>query len=97
VRQRDFWTAVARHSGLPEIRRRIPLVAARFVARCSFLAARLRGREPTMTPGAVRIFDHDWALSSSRARGAFGYAPRDLDAGLADTVAWLRREGALPA
>jgi len=97
VSQRDFWTTAARRSGLPEIKRRIPLWAARLVARCSFLAARARGKEPTMTPGAVRIFDHDWALDSARARAAFDYAPRTLDDGLADTVAWLRREGDLPS
>jgi farnesol dehydrogenase len=96
VSQRAFWEAATERAGLPPLTRRIPLWAARAVARCSFLAARLRGREPTMTPGAVRIFDHDWALDSGRAKAAFGYAPRPLGEGLDDTIAWLRREGDLP-
>jgi farnesol dehydrogenase len=97
VSQRGFWDTVAELTGLPRVRRRIPLWLARFVARMSFLAARIRGREPTMTPGAVRIFDHDWALEDRRAREAFGWSPRSLEDGLRDTVDWLRREGDLPS
>jgi NAD+-dependent farnesol dehydrogenase len=97
VSQRDFWQAVSTVGGLPVLRRRIPLFAARAVAGLSFLRARLLGREPPMTPGAVRIFEHDWALDSSHAHRTFGYAPRSLEEGLGDTFAWLRREGDIPS
>jgi farnesol dehydrogenase len=95
VSQRDFWKTACDLAGLRPLTRRIPLWAARTVARISFLSSRLVGREPGMTPGAVRIFDHDWALDSGRAREAFAWDPRSLEDGLRDTIEWLRREGDL--
>ena len=93
--QRTFWSIACRHAGLPPVRRHIPRVAARLVARLASVRAALGDRAPSLTPGALDVFDHDWALDSSRAKRELGWAPRSLDDGLRETIAWLRAEGRL--
>ncbi len=95
ISQQDFWEAVANLSGLPRVRLKLPRLLVRLIARSSFIRARLRNREPVLTPGGVMVFDHDWALDSARAIRELGYAPRPLRQGLDETIAWLKAEGQL--
>ena len=93
--QRTFWRLACAHAGLPPVRLRVPLLLARLIARREAIRAALGGREPTLTPGAIDVFAHDWALDSTRARRELGFEPRGLDEGLADTVRFLRAGGRL--
>jgi nucleoside-diphosphate-sugar epimerase len=51
--------------------------------------ARLTGRTPLITRGAVTIFRHDWPVDSARAMADLGYRATPLAEGLAATLAAL--------
>jgi nucleoside-diphosphate-sugar epimerase len=51
--------------------------------------ARLTGRTPLITRGAVAIFRHDWPVDSARAMADLGYRATPLAEGLAATLAAL--------
>jgi farnesol dehydrogenase len=70
--------------------RRIPYFAAGVAAVVDEGRARLTGRPPLITRGAVEIFRHDWPLDSSASRSRLGYAPTPLSAGLRAVVQALR-------
>jgi nucleoside-diphosphate-sugar epimerase len=58
-------------------------------------AAELLGRvggRPPITRDWVRLFLDDQRVDIQPTRRALGYDPRSLDRGIAETVAWLRRE-----
>ena len=53
-----------------------------------------RGREPMVTPDAVRMARKWMYFSTAKAEAALGYRPRPARAAIADAVAWFR---SLPA
>ena len=73
--------------------RRIPIAAAWAAGCVEEARARVTGRQPRLTRGAVAIFRHDWPLDSDAARQRLGYAPRRLAEGLAQVVPFLQRSG----
>jgi NAD+-dependent farnesol dehydrogenase len=77
--------------GLTGVRppRRIPFAVASAVGHAGEAWARLTGRPPLLTAGAVEIFRHNWPLDSRRSRAALGYPMTPLDAGLQATLAGL--------
>jgi nucleoside-diphosphate-sugar epimerase len=62
--------------------RRIPLPAAWAAALAEELLARLTGRAPRLTRGAVRIFRHDWSMDSARSVAELSYRVRPLKEGI---------------
>ena len=66
--------------------RRIPYAAATAVALVEETRARITGRMPRITRGAVSIFRHDWPLVSSRSEIKLGYRSRPLETGIRDIV-----------
>lgn len=96
VRQGDFYDQVRQVGGIQVPRRRIPdwLAAGTGFAAREF--ARLTGGTPALTPDLVEIYRHDWALDASRAEEELGWRGRDVAAGLAATVDWLREMGRWP-
>jgi nucleoside-diphosphate-sugar epimerase len=52
--------------------------------------AKLTGRMPLITPGLLKRYSHNWAVSSDKARSALGYDPVDFKGGLQRTVEWLK-------
>jgi hypothetical protein len=69
--------------------RRIPYAFASCAAALEEARARLTGRPPRLTRGAVEIFRHDWPLEGAAAMTALGVTPTSLEEGLARTVADL--------
>ena len=72
--------------------RRIPVPAAYAVGAIEELRARLTGRPPLLTRGAVTIFAHDWPLDGAAAAGLLGYSVTSLSEGMALTMASLPME-----
>lgn len=62
--------------------RRIPFRAASAAARLEEVRARLTGRPPRLTRGAVRIFRCDWSMNSDRSIRELSYRITPLDEGL---------------
>jgi hypothetical protein len=62
--------------------RRIPVAAAWAAALVEECRARLTGRPPRLTRGAVEIFTHDWSLDSGRSVAELSYRIRPLEEGL---------------
>ena len=67
--------------------RSIPVPVAYAVGAIEELRARLTGRPPLLTRGAVTIFAHDWPLDGTAAAGLLGYPVTSLSEGMALTLA----------
>jgi NAD+-dependent farnesol dehydrogenase len=72
--------------------RRIPSAAAYAIGAIEEVRARVTGRPPLLTRGAVTIFCHDWPLEGSVAARLLGYSMTPLSAGMDLTLPSLRRE-----
>ncbi|MCC6917865.1 MAG: SDR family NAD(P)-dependent oxidoreductase [Alphaproteobacteria bacterium] len=90
---REVAAAVAAAVGTKPRFLRVPAAGLRLVGWAGS-AAQLLGRTPIATPGKMRELLHpDWSISGSE-RSRSGHVPvHGLAGGLADTVAWARREG----
>lgn len=75
--------------------RATPAFALKAYARVMDWNSRLTGRVPEITPEAAEFTCHHLSVDSSKAIAALGYRETDLDALLADTIAWMRAEGML--
>lgn len=71
--------------------RRIPYAAAAAVAAFEELRARLTGRAPRVTRGAVQIFRHDWPLDSARSVDELNYPVTPLEHGIRAALAAFTR------
>ena len=71
--------------------RRLPYWLADLVAGAEELRARVTGRPPLVTRGAVEIFRHDWPVASADAARDLGYHVTPLAEGLAATLDELVR------
>ncbi len=67
--------------------RRIPTAVARAAGAVEELRARITGRPPLVTRGAVEIFSHDWPLDSTRSTEDLNYRITPLEAGIRTTLA----------
>jgi nucleoside-diphosphate-sugar epimerase len=56
--------------------------------------AEVTGLAPQMTHGEVGVLREHWAYSSAKAERELGYRSRPLEAGLRETIDWLRTRGA---
>ncbi len=69
--------------------RRVPVALASLAGAAGELGARLTGRPPRVTAGAVRILAHDWAMDSAAAVDHLGYQIMPLREGVARLVEQL--------
>jgi farnesol dehydrogenase len=76
----------ARGVGIPP---RIPYALASMIGAVEELRARLSGRLPLVTRGAVEIFRHDWPVDSSAAVEDLDYRVTPLDEGFRAVLAGL--------
>jgi farnesol dehydrogenase len=79
-------------SGVPAPKRHLPLGLVRAIGAAEVALARATGRIPELTPGVVEIYDHEWRLSSEKARRELGYETTSLREGLRRTIDWVRAE-----
>jgi len=92
VPQVRVFEIAARLTGRP-LPRRIPYAAATLVAAIAETRARLTGRMPLVTRGAVKIFRHDWPLDSTRSRDELSYHITPLEQGIRATLAAIGQSG----
>jgi farnesol dehydrogenase len=69
--------------------RRIPIAAAYAIAAAEELRAKLTGRPPLLTRGAVDIFSHDWSMDSARSVRELNYRITPLRDGIIRTLETL--------
>jgi nucleoside-diphosphate-sugar epimerase len=92
---RDLAQRIAAQLGLRRVPPSAPAWLLRAVAGVSAPLARRFGFTPLLAPGELTFLLWEARVDSSKAQRELGYAPVDLDAGIALTIADLRHRGAL--
>jgi NAD+-dependent farnesol dehydrogenase len=80
----DFYAALAEISGTRRAVRRVPFWMAKVLGSVDVAMSIVSGHSPTLTPGVVEIFKHDWVYSSAKAVRELGYDVTPLEMGLPD-------------
>jgi farnesol dehydrogenase len=93
---RGFLALASELSGVRRTVLKLPSWAGYVIGAAAEMSA-LAGATPFITREWVRTFLEDWRVDIEDARRDLGYEPRTLRAGLAETIAWLRGTGAVPA
>ncbi|PZO09814.1 MAG: oxidoreductase [Lysobacteraceae bacterium] len=86
-----------RQLGKPTPAKAMPAAALRTYARVLDLLSRITRKRPDLTPVAATFTCKHLSVDSSKAGRELGYRSTPLPELLADTIAWLRAEGLLPA
>jgi farnesol dehydrogenase len=81
---RDFYKVLADVSGTRRAVRHIPFWMGRVLGGADVALSNATGHPPTLTPGVVEIFKHDWVYSSAKAVRELGYRITPLETGLPD-------------
>lgn len=87
---RELLDLVARISGKKYRQAGVPLSLLLFASRAATFWARISGSEPLLVPDFVRKLSHDFRISSRRAMDELSYHPRPLEAGIEETIKWIR-------
>jgi dihydroflavonol-4-reductase len=88
---------LARITGRPAPRLKIPHGVALLAAYADMFFSRLRGREPQITVEGVKIAQHMMFVDCSRARRELGFAPSPVAAALERAVQWYEEHGYVKA
>jgi len=88
VSLRGLLDTVAALAGRRHVVMSVPAPVGMAIGRAGELWGALGGT-PSLTRGWIRVFLEDRRVDSSRAIHELGYAPRSLETGLRETVAWL--------
>jgi farnesol dehydrogenase len=70
---------------------KMPFFAAKMKGCLDVSIARLFGKQPEVTPGAVNVFTQNWAYDSSKAVKELGYKMTSFEEGLKLTIGWLKK------
>jgi farnesol dehydrogenase len=87
----EFFSILKDVSGCRHFLIRIPLFAGIPMAAILFAAARATGRMPLITPGLLKRYSHNWAVTSEKAGSELGYDPIRFREGLGKTLDWLNQ------
>ncbi len=93
---RELFEMLARVSGLRPPRVRVPRWLPLMAARVESALARLRGREPRLTPEAVRISALPMYFDSGRAVRELGLPQHSVEDAASRAVHWFRERGYAP-
>jgi farnesol dehydrogenase len=85
-----FFHLLAELTGVRHRVRHLPFALGKMLGAVELARARLTGRPPQLTPGAVEIFKHDWVYSSAKAARDLGYRVTPLEEGLRKTLEGLK-------
>jgi farnesol dehydrogenase len=85
----QFFEYVRKASGVRKRLFKIPLWIMLFAAGCMVLISKISGRPPLIIPNLVRKFNHNWIVSSDKAKRDLGYDPMDAFTGIQLTVQWI--------
>jgi farnesol dehydrogenase len=90
VTQDDLFALLHALTGLASPPLTVPYWAAGALGSLLVFAAHLTGHPPSVTPGVVATFRHEWAYRSARAEREIGYTTTPLREGLRRTLESLR-------
>jgi farnesol dehydrogenase len=90
---RKLFALLHKYSGVNPPPLRMPFWAAKMKGALDLSIAKIFGKQPGVTPGAVGVFQKDWAYDSTKAIKEIDYKTRSLEEGMKKTIEWLKREG----
>jgi len=82
----DSFQVLTNLSGVRHAVLHLPFWAGKLMGGIGLARAKLTGRPPQLTPGAVEIFKHDWVYSSDKAVRELGYRVTPFEEGLGKTL-----------
>jgi dihydroflavonol-4-reductase len=88
---------LAKITGRPAPKRKIPHAVALMAAYAETAISRLRGREPQIPIEGVKIARHMMFVDSSKAQRELGFAPGPVGAALERAVRWYQENGYIGA
>jgi nucleoside-diphosphate-sugar epimerase len=88
---KDFYAVLAGISGTRRAVRHVPFWVAKVLGGAELALSIASGRTPTLTPGVVEIFKHDWVYSSAKAARELEYHITPLETGLPGAFAAMDR------
>lgn len=88
---------LAKITGRPAPKRKIPHAVALMAAYADTAISRLRGREPQIPVEGVKIARHMMFVDSSKAQRELGFAPGPVGAALERAVHWYQENGYIGA
>jgi dihydroflavonol-4-reductase len=91
----DMLAAIAAQVGRKPPRVKLPRGPLFPLAYAAEAVARFTGREPFITVDGLRMAKHHMFFSSAKAERELGYRHRPWTEGVADALAWFRRQGTL--
>jgi dihydroflavonol-4-reductase len=91
-----FLAEVARQTGRPAPRVKLPRAPLFPLAWGAEAVARVTGKEPLLTADALRMSRYMMFFTSAKAERELGYRARPWQEGVADALAWFRENGYLP-
>lgn len=86
----ELIAAIKKCSGVDIRLRHIPFFALNALSYMMLWNAKLTGKFPMITPDWVAKYKYHWALDSGKAERELNYKIRPLEAGISETVEWLR-------
>jgi len=90
---RKLFALVEEFSGVKPPPLKMPFAMAKMKGYMDLALAMLFGKQPEVTPNAVRVFESDWAYDSSKAVEELGYKMTPLKKGIKRTMEWLEKNG----
>jgi len=88
---KEFFARLGRVANVAPPRLKLPAAWARWGASAMEELYRWRGKEPPVDRISVEMAEHYWWIDSSKAERELGFAARDPQLTLVDTVAYLRQ------
>ena len=88
---KEFFARLGRVANVAPPRLKLPAKVSRFGASLVEELWRHRGKEPPVDRISVEMAEHFWWIDSSKAERELGFAARDPQLTLVDTVAYLRQ------
>ncbi|HSS02168.1 MAG TPA: hypothetical protein VLM79_34150 [Kofleriaceae bacterium] len=88
---KEFFARLGRIANIAPPRLKLPASWNKLGASLVEELYRWRGKEPPVDRISVEMAEHYWWIDSSKAERELGFAPRDPQLTLVDTVAYLRQ------
>jgi dihydroflavonol-4-reductase len=91
----DMLGVIAKLTGRPAPRVRLPIAPLYPLAEIAELAGRITGKEPFLTRDSLKMASHHMYFSSAKAERELGYSARPYGEALRDAIAWFDANGYL--